>query len=43
MSEPWFILTKRFGDDVRNPSARDIRDAIGEVTNPAYAADAEHH
>jgi hypothetical protein len=33
MSEPWFILTKRFGADVRNPSFVDLQSAVQEVVD----------
>jgi len=42
MGEPWFILTKRFGADVRDPSVEDLQAAVGEVVNPAHAGDIEH-
>src|SRR5262245_28202650 len=42
MSQPWFILTKRFGADVRNPSAETLRAALDEVVDPAHAKDIEH-
>ena len=34
MSAPWFIGTKRFGEDVRSPSAEEIRNAVDEVLDP---------
>jgi hypothetical protein len=42
MSASWFILTKRFGADVRSPSANAIQQAIREVVDPAFAGDVEH-
>src|SRR3954471_12128896 len=42
MGEPWFILTKRFGADARDPSVKDLQAAVGEVVDPAHASDVEH-
>jgi hypothetical protein len=42
MSEAWFILTKRFGADVPDPSSDDLRAAVGEVVDPEHASDSEH-
>ena len=42
MGQPWFILTKRFGTDIRNPSSETLRDAVDEVINPAHRDDVEH-
>lgn len=31
MKNPWFILTKRYGGDTRDPSAEELRAALTEV------------
>lgn len=40
MSEPWFILTKRFGADIRDPSLNDLQTAVSEIVD--HAEDHEH-
>jgi len=42
MGEPWFILTKRFGADVRDPSLEDLKAAVREIVDPAHVSDIEH-
>lgn len=42
MSEPWFILTKRFGADISDPTLNDLQTAVHEIVDPNYAEDHEH-
>ena len=42
MGEAWFILTKRFGAEVSDPSADVLEAAVREVVDPEYANDIEH-
>ena len=41
-AKTWFILTTRFGTDVRDPSPTVLRAALEEVVDPAHARDTEH-
>ncbi|MGY4827300.1 hypothetical protein ACVNIS_01830 [Sphaerotilaceae bacterium SBD11-9] len=47
MEEPWFILSKRYGGDIREPSVEEMRAALSEVyveTHPNLTqADYEEH
>ena len=42
MTEPWSVLTTRYGSDVNCPTAKQIVAAVGEVTDPAHTDDEEH-
>lgn len=42
MTEAWFILTKRYGEDVRDPSQLNLQEAVSEIVDPAFADDVEH-
>jgi hypothetical protein len=41
MHKPWVILTRRYGDDVRNPTARQLAEAVSELYHETIP-DAEH-
>jgi hypothetical protein len=47
MREPWSILSKRYGGDVRNPSSQDLASAVAELfiekLPGVSAADYEEH
>lgn len=47
MSQPWVILTRRYGDDTRSPTAIQLAEAIAELYHESVpgmteGADAEH-
>jgi hypothetical protein len=35
MSDPWVILTRRYGDDIRSPSAAQLAEAVAELYQEA--------
>lgn len=42
MSKAWRILTKRYGEDVRDPSSEQIALAVDELFDPNELNDLEH-
>jgi hypothetical protein len=41
MSEPWIVLTNRFGEDIENPSSAQLSEAVAELYHEAKPGTSE--